>query len=138
MYATFWALVPAIVAIVLALVTKEVYSSLFIGVLVGAALNAGFNIEATLQTVFKGGIITQLQDSYYIGILLFLVFLGILVAMMNKAGGSAAFGRWATEHVKSRVGAQLATGGNALAVHGHMCGSVLAGRPAFKYFAARR
>ena len=109
MYATFWALVPAIVAIVLALVTKEVYSSLFIGVLVGAALNAGFNIEATLQTVFKGGIITQLQDSYYIGILLFLVFLGIMVAMMNKAGGSAAFGRWATEHVKSRVGAQLAT-----------------------------
>ncbi len=109
MYATFWALVPPIVAIILALLTKEVYSSLFIGILVGGLFYSGFSFEGTLTHIFNDGMISQLADSYNAGILVFLVFLGIMVALMNKAGGSAAFGRWASEHAKTKVSAQLAT-----------------------------
>ena len=109
MYASFWALVPPLVAIVLALITKEVYSSLFIGILVGGVFFSGFKFEGTINHIFQGGIISVLSDGYNVGILVFLVILGIMVCMMNKAGGSAAFGRWAATHIKSRVGAQLAT-----------------------------
>ena len=109
MYATFWALVPPIVAIALALITKEVYSSLFIGILVGGLFYSNFSFVGTLEHIFTDGMIEQLSDSYNVGILLFLVFLGIMVSLMNKAGGSAAFGEWASKHIKTRVGAQLAT-----------------------------
>jgi len=109
MYATFWALVPPIVAIALALITKEVYSSLFIGVLVGGLFYSGFSFEGTLVHIFNEGLIAQVSDAYNVGILIFLVFLGIMVSMMNKAGGSAAFGKWASEHIHSRIGVQLAT-----------------------------
>ena len=108
-YNTFWALVPSLVAIILALITKEVYSSLFIGIVFGAILAANGNFEMTLNTVFTNGIVASVADSYNVGILVFLVILGAIVAMMNKAGGSAAFGRWAQVHIKSRRGAQLAT-----------------------------
>ena len=108
-YATFWALLAPIIAIVLALITKEVYSSLVIGIIVGGAIYAGGNFEGTLVHVVSDGFIANLSDSYNMGIIIFLVLLGALVSMMNKAGGSAAFGRWATAHIKSRVGAQLAT-----------------------------
>jgi len=119
LYATFWSLIPAIVAIVLALITKEVYSSLLIGVIVGALFASktvseagvvtGFNFIGTVQGVMQGGIISVVSDSYNVGILVFLVILGTMVALMNKAGGSAAFGEWAGTHIKSRVGAQLMT-----------------------------
>lgn len=109
MYATIWALVPAFVAIVLALITKEVYSSLFLGILVGGIFYSGFSFEGTVNHVFQTGFIGVLSDSYNVGILVFLVILGAMVCMMNKAGGSAAFGRWAADHIKSRAGAQLAT-----------------------------
>ena len=109
MYASFWALVPPIVAIVLALITKEVYSSLFVGILVGGLFYSGFGFEGTVTHIFQDGIIGVLSDSYNVGILVFLVILGTMVCLMNKAGGSAAFGRWASAHIKSRVGAQLAT-----------------------------
>ncbi len=109
MYATFWGLVPPLVAIVLALITKEVYSSLFIGILVGGLFYSGFSFEGTVNHIFQNGFIGVLSDSYNVGILVFLVILGCMVSMMNKAGGSAAFGRWAATHIKSRVGAQLAT-----------------------------
>ncbi len=108
-YATAWALLPAVVAIALALITKEVYSSLFIGIVVGALLYADFGFEGTVLHVFNGGLISVLCDSYNMGILIFLVLLGTMVALMNKAGGSAAFGRWAGDHIKTRAGAQLAT-----------------------------
>lgn len=108
-YATFWALLPPIIAIVLALITKEVYSSLFIGILTGGLIYANFDFETTVVHVFKEGFIDTVADSYNIGIIIFLVLLGALVAMMNKTGGSAAFGRWASKHIKSRIGAQLAT-----------------------------
>lgn len=108
-YATFWALLPPVVAIGLALITKEVYSSLFVGILVGALLYSGFNFETTVTHIFQGGIISVLSDSYNVGILVFLVILGAMVGLMNKAGGSAAFGQFAAKHIKSRVGAQLAT-----------------------------
>ncbi|MBQ7047072.1 MAG: Na+/H+ antiporter NhaC family protein [Oscillospiraceae bacterium] len=108
-YATVWSLVPPIVAIVLALITKEVYSSLFIGILVGGIIYSGFNFETTIVHVFSDGFVGSVADSYNVGILIFLVMLGAMVAMMNKAGGSAAFGQWASKHIKSRVGAQLAT-----------------------------
>jgi len=108
-YNTFWALVPSLVAIILALITKEVYSSLFIGIVFGAILAANGNFEMTLNTVFTNGIVASVANSYNVGILVFLVILGAIVAMMNKAGGSAAFGRWAQVHIKSRRGAQLAT-----------------------------
>lgn len=108
-YATFWSLVPPIVAIALALITKEVYSSLVIGIIVGGVLYSGGNFETTINHVISDGFVANLADSYNMGIIIFLVLLGALVAMMNKAGGSAAFGRWATKHIKTRVGAQLAT-----------------------------
>jgi Na+/H+ antiporter NhaC len=109
MVGTFWSLVPAIVAIALALITKEVYSSLFIGILIGGVFYSGLSFTGFFTHVFQDGFITQLSDSYNVGILLFLVVLGIMVALMNKAGGSAAFGNWAKKHIKSKVGAQLAT-----------------------------
>ncbi len=108
-YATFWALVPSVVAIALALITKEVYSSLFIGILMGAVLYSGGNFEITVTHIFGDGIISVLSDSYNVGILVFLVILGTMVCLMNKAGGSAAFGRFAASMISSRVGAQLAT-----------------------------
>ena len=106
---TFWALVPPIIAIGLALVTKEVYSSLFIGILSGAMLYSGFSFTGTLNHTFKDGVVSVLSDSYNVGILIFLVILGIMVQLMNRTGGSAAFGKWASSHIKTRVGAQLAT-----------------------------
>ena len=109
LYATIWSLVPPVVAIVLALFTKEVYSSLFVGILIGGAFWSGFKPEATILHVFQDGVVGVLTDSYNMGILVFLVILGVMVCMMNKAGGSAAFGRWAKEHIKTRAGAQLAT-----------------------------
>lgn len=108
-YASFWALLPPVVAIALALITKEVYSSLFIGILVGALLYSGFNFEMTVTHIFQGGIISVLSDSYNVGILVFLVILGAMVCLMNQAGGSAAFGRFAASKIKNRAGAQLAT-----------------------------
>ena len=108
-YATFWALVPPIVAIVLALITKEVYSSLFIGILCGGLLYSNFTLEGTVVHTLQDGFINSIADSYNIGILIFLVLLGALVAMMNKAGGSQAFGRWTTKHIKTKLGAQLCT-----------------------------
>ena len=118
LYNTIWALLPPVVAIILALITKEVYSSLFVGITVGGLLYTAvqigphlysFNPVGALEHIFNDGIIASLSDSYNVGILVFLVFLGIIVALMNKAGGSAAFGKWATEHVHSRVGSQIAT-----------------------------
>ncbi len=108
-YATFWALVPPIIAILLALITKEVYSSLFIGILAGGVIYANFDFETTMVHTLQDGFIASIADSYNIGIIIFLVLLGAMVSMMNKAGGSRAFGKWTTKHIKSRVGAQLAT-----------------------------
>ena len=108
-YATVWSLLPPVIAIVLALITKEVYSSLFIGILAGGLIYSGFNFEGTVVHTFSDGFVSSVADSYNIGILIFLVLLGALVAMMNKAGGSQAFGRWTTKHIKSRIGAQLMT-----------------------------
>ena len=109
MYSSFWALVPPIVAIGLALITKEVYSSLFVGIAIGGIFWSNFHAEKAVLHVFEDGIVGVLTDSYNMGILVFLVILGIMVCMMNNAGGSAAFGRWASIHIKTRVGAQLAT-----------------------------
>lgn len=114
MIGTFWSLVPAIIAIVLALITKEVYSSLFVGILIGAIFYAcsavgGFTFSGFSTHLFNDGLIAQLSDPYNVGILIFLVVLGIMVSLMNKAGGSAAFGRWAQKHIKTKVGAQCAT-----------------------------
>lgn len=108
-YATFWALVPPIVAIGLALITKEVYSSLFVGILMGGLLYSGFTFEKTFTHIFEDGVIGVLSDSYNVGILVFLVILGTMVSLMNKAGGSAAFGQFAVKKIHSRAGAQLAT-----------------------------
>jgi Na+/H+ antiporter NhaC len=108
-YATFWALVPPIIAILLALITKEVYSSLFLGILAGGIIYSGGSFEGTIVHVFKDGFIDSITDSWNIGIIIFLVLLGALVAMMNKTGGSAAFGEWTSKHIKTRIGAQLAT-----------------------------
>ncbi len=108
-YATFWALVPPVVAIGLALITKEVYSSLFVGVLMGGILYSGFSFEGTITHIFEDGMISVLSDSYNVGILIFLVILGAMVCLMNRAGGSAAFGQFAADHIKGRVGAELAT-----------------------------
>ena len=108
-YATFWALVPPVVAIGLALITKEVYSSLLIGVLMGGILYSGFSFEGTITHIFEDGMINVLSDSYNVGILIFLVILGPMVCLMNRAGGSAAFGQFAADHIKGRVGAELAT-----------------------------
>ena len=109
MYATFWALIPPLVAIVLALVTKEVYSSLFVGIVIGALFYAGFDPEGTVLHIFNDGIVEVLSDPWNVGILIFLVILGTMVCLMNKAGGSAAFGKFAGEKIKSKTGAQLAT-----------------------------
>ena len=111
-YSTFFSLLPPVIAIVLALNTKEVYTSLLVGIASGALLYANGNLELALNTLFfneDGGMITKLSDSGNVGILAFLVMLGILVALMNKAGGSAALGRWASTHIHSRAGAQFAT-----------------------------
>jgi Na+/H+ antiporter NhaC len=103
MVGTFWSLVPAIVAIALALITKEVYSSLFIGILIGGVFYSGLSFTGFFTHVFQDGFITQLSDSYNVGILLFLVVLGIMVALMNKAGGSAAFGNWAKNTLNQKL-----------------------------------
>ena len=111
-YATLGSLLPPVIAILLALITKEVYSSLFVGIVAGALLYSNGNLELMLNTMMyngDGGMIYKLADSWNVGILVFLVILGIMVALMNKVGGSAAFGQWAATHIKSRVGAQLAT-----------------------------
>ena len=106
---SIWALVPPVVAIALALITKEVYSSLLVGIVFGGLLYSNFNFEGTINHVLSDGIVSVLSDSYNVGILVFLVVLGAMVCLMNRAGGSAAFGRWASTHIKSRLGAQLAT-----------------------------
>ena len=97
-YNTVWGLLPPVIAIALALITKEVYSSLFIGILVGGLLYSNFSFEGTVRHVFLDGIVASLSDSYNVGILIFLVILGAMVCLMNRAGGSAAFGRWAQTH----------------------------------------
>ena len=114
-----WSLLPAIIAISLALITKEVYSSLFAGILAGGLLYSGYSLQGTVNHIFIDGLVGTygeeetisgvLTDPYNMGILIFLVLLGAMVALMNKAGGSAAFGKWASEHIKSKAGAQLAT-----------------------------
>lgn len=107
---TFWALVPPIIAIALALITKEVYLSLFIGILSGALLFTGFSPIGTIESIFD--VMTEkLGSSWNIGILIFLVFLGIIVALMTRAGGSAAYGNWANKKIKSKKGALLSTFG---------------------------
>lgn len=108
-FQTAWSLLPAIIAICLALITKEVYSSLFIGILAGGLLYSGFSFEGTLVHVFNDGFVGSLADSYNVGILVFLVLLGALVSLMNRAGGSAAFGNWASRRIKTKLGAQIAT-----------------------------
>lgn len=109
---TLWSLFPPVIAIGLALITKEVYSSLFVGILSGgiiyaAALGTGF--EGTFKAVVQDGLITNLSNAYNVGILVFLVVLGIIVVLMNKAGGSRAYGEWAAAHIKSRRGVALST-----------------------------
>ena len=108
-YMTFWSLLPPIIAIGLALIIKEVYTSLFVGIIAGGMLYSEFSFEGTMTHAFNDGIVASLADPYNVGILIFLVILGIMVVLMNKAGGSAAFGRWASAHIKTRAGAQLAT-----------------------------
>jgi Na+/H+ antiporter NhaC len=109
MYGTFWALLPPIIAIALALITKEVYSSLFVGILVGGFFWANGNPEGAMNHILVDGMIGSLSDSWNVGILVFLVILGMMVCLMNKAGGSQAFGEFAAKHIKSKVGAQIAT-----------------------------
>lgn len=111
-YSTIFSLLPPVIAIGLALITKEVYTSLFAGIVVGALQYSNFNLEVMFNTMLfheEGGMVYKLADSWNVGILIFLVLLGIMVAMMNRAGGSAAFGKWASKHIKTRVGAQIAT-----------------------------
>ena len=104
-----WALVPPVIAIALALITKEVYSSLFVGILAGALLYTGYSFEGTMNRIFTDGIVASLTDAGHMGILVFLVILGAMVQLMNRTGGSAAFGSWAQKRIKTRAGAQLAT-----------------------------
>ena len=106
---TMWALAPPVIAIMLALITKEVYSSLFLGILTGALLNADFDPVGGLNRLFPDGIMAMLADKWNVGILVFLVILGTMVQLMNRTGGSAAFGTWAANRIKSREGAQLST-----------------------------
>ena len=111
-YSTAVALIPPLAAIILALITKEVYASLFFGIIIGALLYSNGNLELGLNTLLykeDAGLISKLSDTWNMGILVFLILLGIMVALMNEAGGSQAFGRWASKHIKTRVGAQLAT-----------------------------
>lgn len=103
---TAWSLLPPVIAIILALITKEAYSALFIGVLVGGLFTCGFAPVATLDTIVNDGLIAAISGNA--GIFLFLVLLGIIVALVNAAGGSAAFGRWAETHIKTRAGAMFA------------------------------
>ena len=107
MYASFWALIPPIIAIGLALITKEVYSSLFIGIVVGALFAADFAPVAAMDRLVEDGLMAAVADTA--GIFIFLVILGTIVALVNKAGGSAAFGAWAKKNIKTRPGAMLAT-----------------------------
>ena len=107
MYGTFWAMIPPIVAIVLALITKQAYASLFLGVVVGGLFVCDFAPVATLDAVVNQGLVASIEGNA--GIFLFLVLLGIIVALVNASGASAAFGRWAEQNIKSRVGAMLAT-----------------------------
>ncbi|KAF5084244.1 Na+/H+ antiporter family protein [anaerobic digester metagenome] len=113
MYATFWSLVPPLVAIILALITKEVYSSLFVGIVVGGLFYSNFNLKQAYLTILTndtdGGLLSKLSDSWNVGIIIFLVILGIMVSLMNKAGGSAAYGEWARKKIKTRKGALLST-----------------------------
>jgi len=113
MYATFWSLVPPLVAIILALITKEVYSSLFVGIVVGGLFYSNFNLKQAYLTILTnetdGGLLSKLSDSWNVGIIIFLVILGIMVSLMNKAGGSAAYGEWARNKIKTRKGALLST-----------------------------
>ncbi len=109
MWATFWSLVPPIIAIGLALITKEVYSSLFVGIVAGALFHANFNPELAFNTMLNDGFIGSLADGWNVGILIFLVVLGILVVVMNRAGGSAAYGEWARKKIKTKKSATLAT-----------------------------
>ena len=109
LYATAWAVLPPLIAIGLALITKEVYSSLFIGVLTGAILYAGADFAGIANHVLSDGLIASLSDGWNVGILIFLVILGIIVALMNLSGGSKAFGKWALKRVRSRVAAECAT-----------------------------
>ena len=109
LYATFWSLIPPVVAIFLALITKEAFSSLFVGVLVGGLFYANFMPVGAWDSVVNNGFISALADSWNAGIFIFLVLLGIIVALVNSSGGAAAFGRWATKNIKTRVGAMLAT-----------------------------
>ena len=106
---SFISLLPPIIAIALALITKEVYSSLFIGIVCGGLIYSGFSFVGTIEHVFVDGMIGSLSDAWNVGILIFLVILGGMVMLMNRAGGSAAFGRWSVEHVKSKLGAQVCT-----------------------------
>lgn len=108
-YATILSLLPPVIAIGLALITKEVYTSLLAGIIAGGLLYSNFNLELMINTIFfqeEGGMIYKLADAWNVGILVFLVMLGILVSLLNKAGGSAAFGKWASKHIKTRIGAQ--------------------------------
>lgn len=109
MYATIWSLVPPLIAIILALITKEVYSSLFVGIVTAALFCTNFNVVSAYTTMFQDGFIASLSDSSHVGILIFLVILGTIVVLMNKAGGSAAYGKWAQEKIKTRKGTLLAT-----------------------------
>lgn len=109
---TLWSLFPPVIAIGLALITKEVYSSLFVGILSGGiiyAVASGTGFEGTFKAVVQDGLITNLSNAYNVGILVFLVVLGIIVVLMNKAGGSRAYGEWAAAHIKGRRGAALST-----------------------------
>ena len=109
-YATILSLLPPVIAIGLALITKEVYTSLLAGIIVGGLLYSNFNLELMLNTILfqeEGGMIYKLSDAGNVGILVFLVMLGILVSLLNRAGGSAAFGKWASRHIKTRIGAQI-------------------------------
>ncbi len=111
-FASFWALIPPIIAIGLALITKEVYSSLFVGIAVGGLLSAnifkeGFSLTGSMDYIINDGLISAVADSA--GIFIFLVLLGVMVALINKSGGSRAFGNWAVKHIKSRAGAMIAT-----------------------------
>lgn len=113
MYATFWSLVPPLVAIILALITKEVYSSLFVGIVVGGLFYSNFNLKQAYLTILtdgtEGGLLAKLSSAWNVGIIIFLVILGIMVSLMNKAGGSAAYGAWARDRIKTRKGALLST-----------------------------
>lgn len=108
-YSTIWSLLPPLVAILLALITKEVYSSLFVGIVVGGLLYSNFNLEVAVNHIFVDGMVGVLSDSWNVGILIFLVMLGAMVCLINKAGGSAAFGKFAARRIKTKAGAQLAT-----------------------------